>query len=152
MRIAIFSWESMHSICVGGVGVHVTELACGLERKGNEVHVFTRAGNSDQAWYECIHGVHYHRCHFNQSPDFVEEINNILKEAASSQRWSGILKVIDEQVVSSDIIGEPYGAIVDLKFTKVVDGDLVKVLSWYDNEWGYCSTLVKHVLKVAENL
>ena len=82
----------------------------------------------------------------------VEEINNILKEAASSQRWSGILKVIDEQVVSSDIIGEPYGAIVDLKFTKVVDGDLVKVLSWYDNEWGYCSTLVKHVLKVAENL
>ncbi|MEK7868606.1 MAG: glycosyltransferase, partial [Candidatus Omnitrophota bacterium] len=79
MRIAIFSWESMHSICVGGVGVHVTELACGLERKGNEVHVFTRAGNSDQAWYECIHGVHYHRCYFNQSADFIEEINNMCR-------------------------------------------------------------------------
>ena len=79
MRIAIFSWESMHSICVGGVGVHVTELACGLERKGNEVHVFTRAGNPDQAWYERIDGVHYHRCHFNQSPDFVEEINNMCR-------------------------------------------------------------------------
>ncbi len=82
----------------------------------------------------------------------VEEINNILKEAAASSRWQGILKVVEEDIVSSDIIGEPYGAIVDLKLTKVIDGDLVKVLSWYDNEWGYCATLVKHVLKVAENL
>ncbi|MEK7593129.1 MAG: glyceraldehyde 3-phosphate dehydrogenase NAD-binding domain-containing protein, partial [Patescibacteria group bacterium] len=82
----------------------------------------------------------------------VEEINEILKKAAGSKKWQGILKVIDEQVVSSDIIGEPYGAIVDLKFTKVVDGDLVKVLSWYDNEWGYCATLVNHVLKAAEGL
>ncbi len=80
----------------------------------------------------------------------VEEINEILKKAAASPRWQGILKVVDEQIVSSDIIGEPYGAIVDLKFTKVIDGDLVKVLSWYDNEWGYCAMLVKHVLKVAE--
>ena len=47
MRIAIFSWESMHSICVGGVGVHVSELASALERKGNEVHVFTRALQED---------------------------------------------------------------------------------------------------------
>jgi len=66
----------------------------------------------------------------------VEEINNILKEAAELPRWKGIMKVTEEQVVSSDIIGEPYGAVVDLKFTKVVDGDLVKILSWYDNEWG----------------
>ena len=55
----------------------------------------------------------------------------------------------DDQVVSSDILGEPYGAIVDPAFTKVVDGDLVKVLSWYDNEAGYVSTLVKHVLHAA---
>ena len=82
----------------------------------------------------------------------VEEINKILREAADSPRWQGILKVIDEQVVSSDIIGEPFGAIVDLKFTKVIDGDLVKVLSWYDNEWGYAATLVKHILKAGENL
>jgi glyceraldehyde 3-phosphate dehydrogenase len=79
----------------------------------------------------------------------VEEINSILKDAASSPRWKGILTVTEDQVVSSDIIGEPYGAIVDLKFTKVVDGDLVKVLSWYDNEWGYCSTLVKHIQNLA---
>jgi glyceraldehyde 3-phosphate dehydrogenase len=77
----------------------------------------------------------------------VEEINNILKEAAASDRWSGILKTVEDQIVSGDIIGEPYGAIVDLKFTKVIDGDLVKVLSWYDNEYGYVAMLIKHILK-----
>lgn len=82
----------------------------------------------------------------------ADEINEILKKASQSPKWHGILKVVDEQIVSSDIIGEPYGAIVDLKFTKVIDGDLVKVLSWYDNEWGYAAMLLKHVLKVAENL
>ncbi|MEK7077062.1 MAG: type I glyceraldehyde-3-phosphate dehydrogenase [Patescibacteria group bacterium] len=79
----------------------------------------------------------------------AEEINNILKEAAASPRWQGILKVTEEQVVSADIVGEPFGAIVDLNFTKVVDGNLVKVLSWYDNEMGYVSMLVRHVLAVA---
>ncbi len=82
----------------------------------------------------------------------VEEINDILTKAASDPRWQGILKVSNEQLVSSDIIGEPYGAIVDLGLTKVIDGDLVKVLSWYDNEAGYVSTLVKHVQKAAELL
>ncbi|MCL4405527.1 type I glyceraldehyde-3-phosphate dehydrogenase [Patescibacteria group bacterium] len=80
----------------------------------------------------------------------VEEINNIFKAAAESPRWKGILGVTEDQVVSSDILGEPYGAIVDLGFTKVVDGDMVKVLSWYDNEAGYVSTLVKHVQRVAQ--
>src|SRR3989338_3212627 len=82
----------------------------------------------------------------------VEEINAILKKAAASARWKGILKVTEDQIVSSDIIGESYGAIVDLKFTQVVDGDFVKVFSWYDNEWGYVTTLVGHVLKAAETL
>lgn len=79
----------------------------------------------------------------------VEEINQILSTAAQSPRWQGILKVTNDQIVSSDIIGEPYGAIIDLSLTKVVDGDLVKVISWYDNEYGYVSTLLRHVLKVA---
>ena len=78
----------------------------------------------------------------------VEEINNIFKKAAQEPRWQGILKVTEDPIVSSDIIGEPYGAIVDLNFTRVVDGDLVKILSWYDNEWGYVATLVKHVLNI----
>lgn len=79
----------------------------------------------------------------------VEEINSIFKKAAKDPRWENLLKVSEDQLVSSDVIGEPYGAIVDLSFTRVVDGDLVKVLAWYDNEYGYVATLAKHVLKVA---
>ena len=60
MRTALLSWETLHSIPVGGVGVHVTELAAALERKGQEVHVFTRVGPG-QSLYDWIDGVHYHR-------------------------------------------------------------------------------------------
>lgn len=80
----------------------------------------------------------------------VKEVNGILEKAASLPRWEGILKVTQDPVVSSDILREPFGAIVDLSFTKVVDGDLVKVLSWYDNEWGYVTTLVRHVKTAAK--
>jgi len=82
----------------------------------------------------------------------VEEINDIFRKAAKDKRWENIMKVNEDQIVSSDIIGESYGAIVDLKFTQVIDGDLVKVFSWYDNEWGYTTTLVGHVLRAAETL
>lgn len=82
----------------------------------------------------------------------AEEVNKILKKAASVPRWNKVLKVSDDQLVSSDILGEPYGAIVDLGFTKVVGGNLVKILSWYDNEAGYVKTLVEHVLKAAETI
>ena len=82
----------------------------------------------------------------------VEEINDIFRKAAAEPRWQGILKVTEDQIVSSDIVGEPYAAIIDLRFTKVVDGDLVKIFSWYDNEWGYVSTLVKHVKEAADAL
>jgi len=75
----------------------------------------------------------------------AEEINEILEKAAKSPRWQGILKTTREQIVSADIIGESYGAIADLNFTRVVDGDLVKILSWYDNEMGYVATLIKHI-------
>jgi glyceraldehyde 3-phosphate dehydrogenase len=79
----------------------------------------------------------------------VEEINDIFIKACSSPRWQGIVGTTDDPLVSSDIIGQEYGAIIDLSFTRVVDGDLVKVLSWYDNEWGYVSTLVRHVVNVS---
>jgi glyceraldehyde 3-phosphate dehydrogenase len=78
-----------------------------------------------------------------------EEINDIFRKAAAEPRWQGILKASEDQLVSSDIIGEPYGSIVDLNFTRVIDGDLVKILAWYDNEAGYVATLVKHVERVA---
>jgi glyceraldehyde 3-phosphate dehydrogenase len=82
----------------------------------------------------------------------VDEIAKILTDAANSPRWKGILQVTNDQLVSSDIIGEKVGATVPLDLIKVIDGDLVKVLSWYDNEAGYVSTLIKHVEKVAEIL
>lgn len=98
MRIAIFSWESVHSVWVGGVAVHVSELACSLERKGHEVHVFTRMGRHDHPTYECIHGVHYHRCPFSPSNDFIEEINNMCRAFVNSffetERYIGHFDVI----------------------------------------------------------
>ncbi len=81
----------------------------------------------------------------------VEEINQILKRESENPRWRGLLKVNEQPLVSSDIIKQPYGAIVDLSFTKVIDKNLVKVLVWYDNEWGYVTTLIKHILELVES-
>ncbi len=78
MRIAMLSWESLHSIAVGGVAAHVTELAAALERKGHEVHVYTRMGHG-QRDYELIDGVHYHRCPFQISHSFVDEVNDMCR-------------------------------------------------------------------------
>jgi glycosyltransferase involved in cell wall biosynthesis len=78
VRIALFSWETLHSIAVGGVGAHVTELAAGLQRRGHDVHVFTRQGPG-QPLYDCIHSVHYHRCPFPLNPNFVDEVNNMCR-------------------------------------------------------------------------
>ncbi|MFH1585070.1 MAG: glyceraldehyde 3-phosphate dehydrogenase NAD-binding domain-containing protein [Patescibacteria group bacterium] len=82
----------------------------------------------------------------------AEELNEILEEASQSPRWKGILKVTRDPVVSTDIIQEPYGAIVDAEFTRVVGGNLCSVFSWYDNEWGYAAMLIKHVKAVASLL
>ena len=80
----------------------------------------------------------------------VEEINDIFRKAAASPEWQGILQVTEEQLVSSDVLGNPCGSLVDLQLTRVVDGDLVKVFSWYDNEWGYSAMLLRHVLQVSK--
>lgn len=75
-KIAMFAWESLHSIAVGGVAPHLTELAAGLERRGHEVHVFVRTG-AGQKSYEVIDGVHVHRISFDLSADFVQEVTNM---------------------------------------------------------------------------
>lgn len=77
----------------------------------------------------------------------AEEVNQILTKAAGEARWKGIFSVTNEPLVSSDILGSPYGSIADLAMTRVVGGNLVKVLGWYDNEMGYTYTLVDHVIK-----
>lgn len=75
----------------------------------------------------------------------VEEVNAIFKKAAASRQWKGIVEASETPLVSSDIIGTSASAIVDLGFTKVIDGDLVKVLAWYDNEWAYSVRLIDMV-------
>ncbi|MEN9338583.1 MAG: glyceraldehyde 3-phosphate dehydrogenase, glyceraldehyde 3-phosphate dehydrogenase [Candidatus Parcubacteria bacterium] len=80
----------------------------------------------------------------------VEEINRILENASHSVRWKNIFAVSNEELVSTDILGLKFASIADLKMTKVVGGNLVKVLTWYDNEIGYTNTLVEHVMKVAK--
>lgn len=82
----------------------------------------------------------------------VEEVNRTFEEAAQNPLFKGILAVTREPLVSSDIIGSTYSAVVDLEFTRVVGGNLVKVLAWYDNEWGYSNRLVEVVLQVGKNL
>ena len=76
----------------------------------------------------------------------VDEVNQVLTEEAASDRYVGVLGVSRDPLVSSDIIGDPRASIVDLELTKVIDGDLVKVLSWYDNEWGYANQMLREAL------
>ena len=75
----------------------------------------------------------------------VDEVNKALIKASKSARYQGILLVTTDPIVSSDIVGNPYSSIVDLSLTKVVGGALVKVVAWYDNEWGYANRLVEMV-------
>jgi len=82
----------------------------------------------------------------------VEEINQILEKESKTPRWKGIFKTTFEPIVSSDIVGSTFASIVDLSFTRVVDGNLVKILTWYDNEVGYSNMLVKHIEKISEIL
>lgn len=77
----------------------------------------------------------------------ADEINEILTEASSDPRWNKIFAVTTEPLVSSDILGNSHASIADLAMTRVVDGNLVKVMGWYDNEMGYTYTLVDHVIK-----
>ena len=85
-------------------------------------------------------------------PTTREEINDILREESQTERYDGILGVTDEEIVSSDIIKDPRASIVSLDLTQVVDGDLVKIMSWYDNEWGFTNQMIKKTLEVAQSL
>ncbi|MCL4366620.1 type I glyceraldehyde-3-phosphate dehydrogenase [Patescibacteria group bacterium] len=78
----------------------------------------------------------------------VEEINQIIKEQSKLERWKGIVEASEEPLVSTDIIGRTASSIVDLSLTLVVDGDLVKIFAWYDNEWGYSNRLIEQVIHV----
>ena len=82
----------------------------------------------------------------------ADEVNGVFVEEAGSERYRGILGVTRDPIVSSDIIKDPRASIVDLGMTQVVDGDLVKVMSWYDNEWGYSHQLVREACRIANEI
>ncbi|MGD8465475.1 MAG: type I glyceraldehyde-3-phosphate dehydrogenase [Anaerolineae bacterium] len=82
----------------------------------------------------------------------VAEINRIFREEAESEQYAGILAATDEPIVSSDIVGDSHASIVDLEMTQVVGGNLVKVMSWYDNEWGFTSQMVREGQRIAATL
>jgi glyceraldehyde 3-phosphate dehydrogenase len=77
----------------------------------------------------------------------VEEVNRVFKEEAVTERYREVLAVTEEPIVSSDVIQQSYASIVDLSMTQVVDQDLVKIMSWYDNEWGYANQMVREALR-----
>jgi glyceraldehyde 3-phosphate dehydrogenase len=79
----------------------------------------------------------------------VDEVNRFFTEEAASDRYRQVLTVTEEPIVSSDIIRQSYASIVDLSLTQVVDQDLVKVMSWYDNEWGYANQMVRQALDLS---
>jgi glyceraldehyde 3-phosphate dehydrogenase len=82
----------------------------------------------------------------------IDEVKQAFKDVAANPMFSGILAVTEEPIVSSDIIGRPESAIVDLSLTQIVDGDMVKVFAWYDNEFGYSNRLVEQVINIGRTI
>ncbi len=78
----------------------------------------------------------------------VEEINAIFTEEAQTERYKGVMGVVEDELVSSDIVGNPNAATIDTYMTKVIDGNLIKVMSWYDNEWGYTNQMVRQAKEI----
>jgi glyceraldehyde 3-phosphate dehydrogenase len=85
-------------------------------------------------------------------PTTVEELNKAFEDAAKEPYYQGILDATHDPLVSTDFIGNSYSSIVDLELTQVVDGDLVKIVSWYDNEWGYSNRLVELTVDVGKGV
>ena len=78
----------------------------------------------------------------------VEEVNSIFEEEAKTDRYAKVLAITNEPIVSSDIIKSPFASTIDLGMTRVVDGDLLKVMTWYDNEWGFTNQMIREILVI----
>ncbi len=86
-----------------------------------------------------------------ERPVTVEEVNAIFEEEAKTSRYNNILSTTTEPIVSSDIVKSPYASTVDLNMTRVVDGDLLKVMTWYDNEWGFTNQMIRQILEIGRS-
>jgi glyceraldehyde 3-phosphate dehydrogenase len=76
-------------------------------------------------------------------PTTAQEVNDAFRQEASSEQYQGILGVSEDPLVSADIVGDPRAAVIDLELTRVVDATLVKVMAWYDNEWGFTQQMIR---------
>lgn len=81
-------------------------------------------------------------------PTRTEEVNEAFRQEAATPRYEGILGVSEDPLVSTDIIGDSRAAVVDLGLTMVVDGTLVKVMAWYDNEWGFTQQMIREAQSI----
>jgi glyceraldehyde 3-phosphate dehydrogenase len=82
----------------------------------------------------------------------VEEVNAILEEEAGSERYRDVLDTTKDPIVSSDIVGSPFASTVDLSMTRIVDGDLLKIMTWYDNEWGFTNQMIRQIIDIKKHL
>jgi glyceraldehyde 3-phosphate dehydrogenase len=82
----------------------------------------------------------------------VDEVNEILTDEAGSARYAGIVGVSHDPLVSSDVIGDSRASVVDLELTRVIGGNLVKVMSWYDNEWGYANQMLREAVSIGGSM
>jgi glycosyltransferase involved in cell wall biosynthesis len=136
MKIAFFAWESLHSIAVGGMARHVTELAAALQRRGHEVHCFVRIGQG-QTPYACLDGVHYHRCPIDLHPDFITEMNSM---GNSFVYFMG--QVEGHQAVRFDIVhGHDWLCAKGLVQAKNDRGNRT-VLTIHSTEYGRCGNVL----------
>jgi len=83
-----------------------------------------------------------------ERPVTIKEVNAILEEEAKTARYEKVLDTTYAPIVSSDIVKSPYASTVDLSMTRVVDGDLLKVMTWYDNEWGFTNQMIRQILEI----
>jgi glyceraldehyde 3-phosphate dehydrogenase len=83
-----------------------------------------------------------------EKPTTAEEVNNILRKEAEAPQYKGILGVAEDPLVSSDIIQDSRASVVELSMTQVVDGDLLKIMTWYDNEWGYTNQMIREAVRI----
>jgi glycosyltransferase involved in cell wall biosynthesis len=128
LRIGMFSWESLHSVRVGGIAPHVSELAEALAAKGHEVHIFTRIG--DKSEYDEINGVHYQRCRHDQSGSVVMQMNRMCE--AMVDRFDAVQKIVGRFDVLHGHDWHPVLALNDIKWKHGVP----YVLTFHSTEWG----------------
>ncbi len=80
----------------------------------------------------------------------VDEINRVLEEEAATERYSAVLGTSNDPLVSADVIGDPRASLVDLGMTQVIDGDLLRLMAWYDNEWGYANQMIREARRLLQ--